>query len=32
MDHRPAATGSRRLLSRLRDVMAGSGSPQLRLD
>jgi phosphotransferase system enzyme I (PtsP) len=32
MDHRPATTGSRRLLSRLRDVMAGPGSAQARLD
>jgi phosphotransferase system enzyme I (PtsP) len=32
MDHRPAASGSRRLLSRLRDVMAGAGTAQQRLD
>ncbi|HLY55302.1 MAG TPA: phosphoenolpyruvate--protein phosphotransferase [Stellaceae bacterium] len=32
MDHRPATTGSRRLLSRLRDVMAGPGTAQQRLD
>jgi phosphotransferase system enzyme I (PtsP) len=32
MDHRPAITGSRRLLSRLRDVMAGPGTAQQRLD
>src|SRR5689334_9034047 len=32
MEPGAAATGSRRLLRRLRDVMAGSGSAQERLD
>jgi phosphotransferase system enzyme I (PtsP) len=32
MEQGPALTGSRRLLRRLRDIMAGSGSAQQRLD
>src|SRR5277367_347801 len=32
MEQGPALTGSRRLLRRLRDIMAGSGSAQERLD
>src|SRR5258707_1178297 len=32
MEEGPALTGSRRLLRRLRDIMAGSGSAQERLD
>jgi phosphotransferase system enzyme I (PtsP) len=32
MEQGPAVTGSRRLLRRLRDIMAGSGSAQQRLD
>ena len=32
MEQGPGLTGSRRLLRRLRDIMAGSGSAQERLD